>query len=305
MVISSRGCPYKCAFCHNPAEQDYYKKSGKYLRRRSVDNVLNEIKECMDKFPIKRVEFEDEIFNLNKKWFNEFCEKYMKEIKLPFWCQLRADSVTEDTVEKLKQAGCEEVFVGVESGNDRIRNQVLKKQLSSKSIITAASLIKKYGIRLQITGMFGTPGETDKEMIDTVNLIEKIKPDSVPTYTLFPFPKTPILTYAVETGYMDANRYNEILKSHNGIGQTHGVSVLNHPYSPLAYNISKLLSLYLLTPKILRPLFKTIFFKNHTIWGVNFIYNLFLIKNYRFHSKERLKIFFNSLWVCLRSVNKS
>lgn len=299
MIISSRGCPYRCSFCHNPAEQDYYKHSRRFLRRRSVDNVLNEIKECIKKYQIKRIEFEDEIFNINKNWFNEFCDKYSKEIHLPFWCQLRADTVTEDVVEKLKYAGCVEIFMGVESGNEYIRNKILKKNLSTASIINAARLIKEYNIRLQATAMFAIPHETDKEMYDTVNLLEKLEADSIPTYTLFPFPKTPILKYTFETGYLDENRYQEILNGESGVGQTHGVSVLNHHFAPLAYNISKLLSFYLLLPKIIRPLFKRYFFVNKYIKGAEAIYNFFLIKNYRFHSRERVKLFVKELTSCI------
>ena len=299
MIISARGCPYKCSFCHNPAQQEHYRGSGSYLRRRSVDNLFNEIKQCIQEYPIKRIEFEDEIFNLNKKWFNEFCVRYSKEVNLPFWCQLRADTVTEDVVEKLKQAGCAEIFVGVESGNENIRNNILKKKLSTDHIINAARIIKSFGIRLQVTGMFAIPGETDKEMYDTVTLLETLKADSVPTYTLFPFPKTPILKYAIENDYLDEKQYNEILKGKSGIGETHGVSVLNHPFAPLAYNISKLLSLYLLIPQVLRPVFKRMFFKNKYIKGVELVYNIFLISNYRFHAKERLMLMFVDVYNCL------
>jgi radical SAM superfamily enzyme YgiQ (UPF0313 family) len=299
MVISSRGCPYNCSFCHNQADQEHYNNSKKFFRRRSVDNVLGEIKICIKKYPIKRIEFEDEVFNLDKKWFNEFCVKYSKEINLPFWCQLRANTVTEDVIEKLNHAGCVEIFVGVESGNENIRNNILKKRLTTESILKAGRIIKNAGIRLQATGMFAIPGETDKEMFDTVSLLEKLNANSVPTYTLFPFPKTPILKYAIETGYLDENVHRDIMNGDGGIGQTHGVSVLRHKYAPLAYNISKLLSLYLLLPQSLKPLFKKYFFVNKYIIGVGIIYNMFLFKNYYFHSRERLKLFIKDL-ICSR-----
>jgi radical SAM superfamily enzyme YgiQ (UPF0313 family) len=300
MIISSRGCPYNCSFCHNQADQEHYNNSKKFFRRRSVDNVLGEIKICIKKYPIKRIEFEDEVFNLDKKWFNEFCVKYSKEIDLPFWCQLRANTVTEDIVEKLNHAGCVEIFVGVESGNENIRNNILKKRLTTESILKAGRIIRNSGIRLQATGMFAIPGETDKEMFDTVSLLEKLNANSVPTYTLFPFPKTPILKYAIETGYLDENVHRDIMNGDGGIGQTHGVSILKHKYAPLAYNISKLLSLYLLLPQSLKPLFKKYFFVNKYIRGVGIIYNMFLFKNYHFHSRERLKLFVKDL-ICSRS----
>jgi anaerobic magnesium-protoporphyrin IX monomethyl ester cyclase len=88
-VITSRGCPYNCTYCFNHANKELFRHKGRYVRQRSVDNVIEELKQLKDKYHAKVFHFQDDVFTVNHQWTFDFCSRYQKEIKLPFEVQLR------------------------------------------------------------------------------------------------------------------------------------------------------------------------------------------------------------------------
>ena len=143
--ITSRGCPYNCTYCFNQGMKALYKNHN-FIRRRSVGNVIKEIVETKNKFNFELVHFEDDTFNLDKKWLREFAEKYPK---FPFKCNVRANLMDEETAMLLKKANCISATFGIESGNDRIRNNIFKRNMSREHIVKCAKLLKKYHIRVK------------------------------------------------------------------------------------------------------------------------------------------------------------
>ncbi|MEI8191314.1 MAG: LysR substrate-binding domain-containing protein, partial [candidate division NC10 bacterium] len=110
-----RGCPFHCSFCINKALQDLYKDKGRFVRYRSVNNVIAEIKSVTEEYSnIGRITFQDDILGLNTAWLAEFARNYGREIHLPFRCNLRADNVDDERLRLLQKAGCAEIWVGVE-----------------------------------------------------------------------------------------------------------------------------------------------------------------------------------------------
>ncbi|MEK6820224.1 MAG: radical SAM protein, partial [Nanoarchaeota archaeon] len=158
--MASRGCPFKCTYCFNRQYNQLYKNKGRIVRCRSVDNLLEEIKQVKSRYPTKLIKFVDDTFILDKIWLEEFCDKYRKEIGLPFICNIRADLVTEDIVEQLKKAMCIAVYIGIESGNEKARREVLERNMSDEQILNACRLFRKYGIKIIAQNMLGLPGET-------------------------------------------------------------------------------------------------------------------------------------------------
>lgn len=190
--FASKGCPFNCTFCFNHAFMKLYKGKGKVVRRRTVKSVIDEIKEVKSKYPLGTVYFQDDTFILNPKWVKEFVKIYKKEIGLPFVCLIRADLANEEIIKDLKYGGCDQVFFGVESGNEFIRNKILKKGVTNKQIIYTAKLLRKYKIKLKTYNMLGLPGETLENAFETVHLNSKIKANYVWCSLLQPYPKTEI-----------------------------------------------------------------------------------------------------------------
>ncbi len=194
-IMATRGCPFNCTYCLNYHYNKMYNGKGKIIRKRSVDSVINEIKEVKKKFPLNYVGFPEDIFVTDMEWINEFCEKYKKEINIPFKINMRANLINEEYVKKLKSAGIHRITIGIESGSDYIRNKVLKRNMSKEEIINACKIIKKYKIKLITENMICIPEETIDMAFETLDLNIKCKPDYAWISILQPYPKTKISEY--------------------------------------------------------------------------------------------------------------
>lgn len=218
----ARGCPYRCSFCFNPTLQEMYRGRGKYIRFRSPQNIIEEMKEVRDKYGLKKVLFYDDVFILDKRWLRDFLYLYKKEILLPFACDIRVDTLDQEIIILLKDAGCFCIRFGIESGNEKIRNGILRKELSNEQIINVAIILKKHKLKFLTYNMVGIPGETLDDIYQTIDLNVKIKTDYPRCSLLTPYPGTQIAKYAAERGMLEVStdkivasfqQYESIIKS--------------------------------------------------------------------------------------------
>lgn len=190
--MSGRGCAFKCNFCANHTLQELYHGKGRYVRFRSQENVIEEIEQVRSRYPVRFVGFSDDILIINKKWLFPFLELYRRQIGLPFLSTVRANLVDEEIVKALKESGCISCVFGVESGVERIRNEVLAKGVKDEEIYEAARLFKKYRIRFGTYNMVGLPGETVEDAFQTVKINARIRADFPWCSVLQPYPGTQI-----------------------------------------------------------------------------------------------------------------
>ncbi|MFC1806924.1 B12-binding domain-containing radical SAM protein [Candidatus Omnitrophota bacterium] len=207
-VITGRGCPFDCSYCFNHKLKKYYSGKGRYIRKRSVDNVLSEVKSYVAKYDIKEIYFVDDVFSIDMTWLAEFAEKYKKQINLPYCCHLRANLTTEKTVKKLKESNCVYVWLGIESGNPHLRQLVLNRDITDQQIYQASKWIKEYGLKLSTFNMIGLPGETIENAFETVQLNVKCRPDYAWVSMLQPYPDTELYNFSLK---------NNLLKSEHRI----------------------------------------------------------------------------------------
>jgi anaerobic magnesium-protoporphyrin IX monomethyl ester cyclase len=201
--MAGRGCPFHCAYCIN--NHLHQSTSGSYVRWRSVDNVLVEIKQVLNTYHgIESICFQDDTFTLKKKYLEEFCSSFKKEVGLPFVCNLRVGAVSKETVEMLADAGCIEARVGVEQGNEELRRMVLGRKMSNQQIVDTFAMIKGAGIKAFAYNMVGVPGETEATIEETIALNRQIRPDKLHVSIFHPYPGTDLydecLTYKYFTG---------------------------------------------------------------------------------------------------------
>ena len=201
-VYAGRGCPYNCSSCINHFQQNLYKGKGKYVRMRSPENVIKEIKYLRTKYRINKISFPDDTFTSSKKWLIKFCELYRKEVNLPFACNARVENLNDDLCKSLKEANCYALKIGVESGSENIRKNVLKRFMSNTQIIKAFKLSKKFGIKTQSYNMVGIPYETKEDMVKTIVLNRIIKPTEVAITIWQPFPGTELFDIVKEKGWI-------------------------------------------------------------------------------------------------------
>ena len=175
-VITGRGCPYDCAFCFNKAYSDLYQGAGRRFRRRSPDHVMRELQEITSRYDVRFILFMDDTFILQDRWLTEFMGRYKAEIGLPFWCQVRANLVTDDKIALFKGAGCVSVSFGLEAGNDRLRNVILNRNMSREEILGAAEILRRHGIAFMTNNMLGLPTGNLRTDFETLELNVQCRP---------------------------------------------------------------------------------------------------------------------------------
>ena len=146
------------------------KSCGPTIRKKSVDRLLDEVNSTKRLYPFNLAVFQDDVFTINKKWFAEFAQRFPREAKIPYTCNIRPDMVDRETVEMLASSGCIGVHWSIESGNDRIRNEVLRRKMSKEQIIEAGQLLSAAGIKQRVGHLIGIPGESRSEMLETLEL---------------------------------------------------------------------------------------------------------------------------------------
>ncbi len=202
IAIASRGCPFKCTYCVNHFYMELFPDK-QYVRFRSVDNVIAELVALVARYPIIRgFRFDDDILYMRKKWSVEFTEKYKKALGLPFVCNMRPNICTPEIVGLMKEANCRKVMVGLESGNEYIRNTLLLRALKAEDMITAFHRFEAAGIETMSFNMVGLPEETPAAVLETVKLNAVSHVSSPQVSIFYPFPGTSLAKYCEEKGYV-------------------------------------------------------------------------------------------------------
>lgn len=207
-IISSRGCPFKCTFCYNSFLPSLY--GNKFLRQRSVDNVIEELKIAKEKYGIKRVFFVDDMFSFNLKWLKEFCLKYKEAIGLPFTCEIHP-TVNQEIVDLLVNCGCVAVNIGIQTISEKLRKDVLNRPETNEEIIRTLKLFMNTNIFVYVDIILGIPGQDEEELISIIRFLKKYKPDYVLVNWLRCYPGTKIMDIMQEKGIFteeDVKRIN-------------------------------------------------------------------------------------------------
>ena len=182
-VVASRGCPYRCNWCAKPI-------SGDKFQIRPARLVAAEIRELKEIYGVQHIWFGDDVFALNHHWVQDFANEIeAMQCALPFKIQSRADLMTHTTVTALKRAGCAEIWMGVESGSQKVLN-AMDKGLRVSDVVTARSRLADEGIRACYFLQFGYPGETWEDIQQTIALVRSTRPDDIGISFSYPLPGT-------------------------------------------------------------------------------------------------------------------
>jgi len=202
-----RGCPMNCTYCGNKSIREAYGSSGNYIRKRSVDNVIGELKEVVKTISnIKTIASYDEVFINNRMFVQEFSAKYKKDIHIPLTCSSIVTVLTEENVQMMADAGLVGINVGVEAFSEEIREKVYKRKMSNKRIIEKARMLHKYGIYIVYDFIYDCPLETEKDIEDCFwkLIINLPRPAQFNKYSLSNLPKTELTNYLLKEGYIES-----------------------------------------------------------------------------------------------------
>jgi len=256
MVIDTdRGCPFSCTYCAAPALMNLSKNEniGKYYRTKTFDKIFQDINSLVKQFDINHLLFVSETFTaLPLKLFKKFAIRYKNEVGIPFSCQSRLDTLTEEKTKLLAEMGCKTVAVGLEHGSEKTRKDLLNKRLSNKQIISAFKELAKYDITPGINNMIGLPDERRSDVFETIKLNRKVSKilkgkHTLNVFTFIPFSGTKLRDIAMEKKYITGEE--EILISF------FDKSLLDMPSMSKEeiYGLEKTFVLYVMLPKSYYP----------------------------------------------------
>ncbi|HEX4137206.1 MAG TPA: radical SAM protein [Bryobacteraceae bacterium] len=182
-MASSRGCPYRCNWCAKPIY-------GQKFHSRSARSVAEEMLHLKTSFGPDRIWFADDIFALSPRWTSEFADAVEElNARVPFKMQSRCDLMTRSSVAALKRAGCAEVWMGCESGSQKILD-AMDKGIHVEHVYQARELLGQQGIRACFFLQFGYPGEGWAEIEATVRMVRETAPDDIGISVSYPLPGT-------------------------------------------------------------------------------------------------------------------
>lgn len=210
-VISSRGCPYDCIFCSQRII------SGRKYRFRSCEKVVEELDLLINTYHQTSISFLDDDFFVNRDRVKALTESIIAHglnTKANFGCQARADHVTEEILEYVEAAGFTFIGLGMETGSEKLMT-ILNKKETVKTNIAAVQLIKRFGLHVNASFLFGIPSETHEERFKTYMLAKKLNLDFAKFNNLVPYPGTELFTIAEKEGTLNIE---ENWKNFNSVG---------------------------------------------------------------------------------------
>ena len=213
VIKVSRGCPYHCFFClATPL-------NGRIVRKRSPENIVGEIKECVEKYGIKNFIFWSDIFNLDKDWTRDLCNKIIEsKLKITFSTNTRADSADVETIRLMKKAGCRLVSIGIESGSQEMLDKMGKK-ITLSQVRNTVNAFKKTGIQIYAYYVVGLPWETKETINETLEFAKSLNTEYVSFYTACALVGTRFYDYVENNSLGELNYdrpyYYPSVKTHN------------------------------------------------------------------------------------------
>lgn len=201
-ILTSRGCPFQCAYCVSS------RMSGKEFRARDPKLVVDELEWLRDTYHASAVSFYDDAFTYDNERVIKLCEEIKnRKVGLPWDCQTRVDRITKEILQKMKEAGCQLVSFGAESGCQKILDSVNKKttiELNEKAV----QMAKSVGLSVAMSVIIGYPGETGESLKQTFDFIKRTKPDYVYLCLATPYPGTDMRKTVEALGWKMSTDYS-------------------------------------------------------------------------------------------------
>jgi anaerobic magnesium-protoporphyrin IX monomethyl ester cyclase len=203
-MLTSRGCPFKCSFCSSS------RLFGGYWRGRSPENVLEEMKIIYEEYNIRNIEFLDDTFTLNQERAEKICDGIIKQgWDISWGASSRVDTLSKKLAEKMKKAGCWIMFLGIESGSQKILDAI-GKGITLEQVKKAVKILKDAGIQVLGSFIIGFPQDTKETIKETIKFAKSLNLDYAQFSILTPYPGTPIFDYAKKNNMLlteDWSRY--------------------------------------------------------------------------------------------------
>ena len=193
-VMTARGCPHRCGFCSSPA------LLGKKVRGWSVERVLNHLEYLVHELGVKEISFVDDVFTINRNRLVSLCEGMVeRQLNLSWFCNSRADQVNDIVAKASAEAGCHQMYLGFESGDQRILDDIVHKDATVDELIQGAKLLKDYGINRSVGFVIGLPTENEMSVQASLELAQQVQPERIQFTRWTPLVASPLAEFFSKT----------------------------------------------------------------------------------------------------------
>ena len=197
-VSTQRGCPYTCQWCSTAVY-------GQSYRRRSPEQVVEEVLQLQKEYKPDSIWFVDDVFTVSHKWLKAFTDEIKaKQVDIPFECITRADRMNEEVIQLLKEAGCFRVWIGAESGSQKIIDE-MDRRVKVEEVQEMIVLSRNYGIEAGTFIMLGYPKETEEDIENTIHHLKMSNPDQFTITVAYPIKGTGLYEQVKELQTKDIN----------------------------------------------------------------------------------------------------
>ena len=208
-IETQRGCPFTCAFCNSPSQNDFYRENvGKtYHRRKSTKVIMKELDYLINKFNPELIYWvADTFLAMPEKVWDEFHEAYL-DYKIPFWMNTRIETITKKRLRQLEEMNALRFNIGIEHGNYEFRKNSILRRTTNERIIDNFKVFKGCSIPIIANIIIGYPGETEKLIQDSINLVRTIGPyiDAIQVFIFAPYHGTRMRKQAIDGGYINGD----------------------------------------------------------------------------------------------------
>jgi radical SAM superfamily enzyme YgiQ (UPF0313 family) len=265
-MLLIRGCPYNCWYCCNHVLRNIYPRKEHYFRMPSTEYAIALIKHSLGFYKNPAgINFADDLLTFNSDWLEEFANSYSKEISLPYTCNSRIESLSDRVVRALKKSNCKKVYIGIESGNEKIRKELLNRHHLNKDIIEGFQRLKKANISTFSYNIVGFPFETKEQMKETLKINKIVKPDMGIVFYFYPYPGTKLFNICKENNLLLSD---EESKNISGYREKPAIK-LTHCRKKDCLKMYNKIRLFLISQTVVSSLKLPIFFGKIFYWFTN------------------------------------
>jgi len=275
-IWTSRGCAFPCPYCFNNRCNELLKGKGKIVRRRSVESIIQEIKSLVADYRADFIRIQDDVFVYRvDDWLKEFAERWSREVKIPFYCLLRSELVTDEMAFYLKKAGCFSICMSIETADDDLRIRMMRRNVTKQQLENAFDTFRKHKINCYANSMLALPFTTLGHDIASVDFAIKVQPDMPNFCTFMPYPGTDLGDYCADAGI-----YNPEQDSIDyGIKNTSPLRCFSEKEKEVRYNLCQLAIV-----AVKFPFLRNLIVKHLIYWRPNkiffFIHYIFAVTAY-------------------------
>lgn len=221
-IITSRGCPFECIFC------SVHSLWGRNYRIRSAENVLMELDYSVNKFGIKEILFEDDNLTLDKERAMAIFKGMINRVFNLTWSVpngVALQTLDDEMLELMKMSGCHSISIGVESGDEYILKNIVKKPIALSKVKPVIHKAKELGLETTVFFVIGFPGESPAQLKNTLRFAENLEVDNINFFFATPLPGTPLLELCKEKGLIKGKLDYTALKSEYPVFATKDFSI--------------------------------------------------------------------------------